>query len=243
LKILDELGAVSVNELYHRLPVSRETIRRDLAQLAALQKLRKTHGGALAMNQSEPAFAERLGTNIRGKQAIGRMAARLVPDGASLMINSGTTALCLADALGSRERLVVYTNDIHVAGRFAGNNGNRVVLLGGELQGAEGATLGRDTMDCLSNYFADFCFVGASALNAEPLLSDFSRDQAAFHAAMIGHARIPVLLIDHTKFDKRAPVRVANLDKIRHLVTDRRMGKTLSRSIEMLKIDVQIARN
>ena len=71
LSILGEKGSVSVNELYRRLKVSRETIRRDITRLAAAHKLRKTHGGALSIDQVEPAFAERLAVNIDGKRAIG----------------------------------------------------------------------------------------------------------------------------------------------------------------------------
>jgi len=234
LEILGKRGAVSVNELYRRLQVSRETIRRDITKLDSEHKLRKTHGGALAKDQVEPPFADRMETNIEGKRAIGQEAAVLVPDGASLIINSGTTTLCLAESLSDRQRLIVYTNDIHVASSLAGRNDNRVILLGGEMQGIEGGTLGRDTTDCLSNYFADFCFIGASALNADPVLSDFSREQAEFHAQMIVHARIAVLLVDHTKFDKRAPVRVDNLERVTHIVTDRKMDKNLDQSLTAL---------
>ena len=241
LDILGEKGAVTVNELHRRLHVSRETIRRDITKLDSEQKLQKTHGGALAMGQAEPTFADRKETNVEGKRAIGKAAASLVPDGASLIINSGTTTMCLADALMDRQRLIVYTNDIHIAERMAGRNENRVILLGGEMQGSEGATLGRDTTDCLANYFAEFCFVGASALNADPVLSDFSREQAEFHAQMIVHAGISVLLVDHTKFDKRAPVRVDNLDRITHIVTDGKMNPEMRLSLSALDAEILLA--
>ncbi len=242
LSILGEKGAVTVNELYRRLQVSRETIRRDITKLASEQKLRKTHGGALAMTQDEPAFADRMETNIEGKRAIGVKAASLVPDGASLIINAGTTTLCLAEALIERQKLVVYTNDLQIVGRLAGRNDNRVILLGGEIQVADNATFGRDTTDCLSNYYADFCFVGASALNGELILSDFFREQAELHAQMIAHARLSVLLVDHTKFDKRAPVQVDNLDRVTHIVTDGKMGKALAEALAALDAEIITAK-
>jgi DeoR/GlpR family transcriptional regulator of sugar metabolism len=107
LNILVEKGSVSVKELFRRLKVSRETIRRDITRLDAENRLRKTHGGALSVDQVEPAFAERLEVNIEGKRAIGWMAAGLVPDGASLIIDSGTTTLCVAEALGQYRGLTV----------------------------------------------------------------------------------------------------------------------------------------
>lgn len=241
LNILSDKGSVSVNELFRRLKVSRETIRRDITRLAAESRLRKTHGGALSIDQVEPAFAERMAVNIEGKRAIGRMAAGLVPDGASLIIDSGTTTLCLAEALGPRRGLTVYTNDIHVAGRLAGRNNNRVLLLGGELQGSEGATLGRDTTQMLANYYADFAFVGASALSADPWLMDYSREAAETRAEMLAQARTPVLLADHTKFNRTAPVRVANLDRVSHLVIDSKPDKAMAKGLAKLSAEILVA--
>lgn len=241
LDILGEKGSVSVSELHRRLEVSRETVRRDITRLAEENRLRKTHGGALSLDSVEPAFSERMSVNIAGKRAIGRMAAGLVPDDASLIIDSGTTTLCLAEALGSHRRLTVYTNDIHVAGRLAGRNDNRTLLLGGQLQGAEGATLGHDSTAMLSSYFTDFAFVGASALSSHPWLMDYSREAAELRAMMLVHARTPVLLADQTKFNRTAPVRVANLDRVSHLITDRQPEGPMATALVQLSAEILIA--
>ncbi len=241
LEVLAEKGSVSVAELYRRLKVSRETIRRDIARLAAENRLRKTHGGALSRDSVEPAFAERLSVNIEGKRAIGRLAATLVPDGASLIIDSGTTTSRLAEALVGRRRLTAYTNDINVAVHLAGRNDNRVLLLGGELQGSEGEILGADTIAMLANYFADFAFVGASALTADPSLMDYTRAGAELRARMLESARTPVLLVDHTKFNRTAPVRVANLDRVTHLVVDRRPRGAMAKALKKLAAEILVA--
>lgn len=241
LDVLAEKGSVSVAELYRRLEVSRETIRRDITRLDGENRLRKTHGGALSGDTVEPAFAERLSVNVGGKRAIGRLAATLVPDGASLIIDSGTTAPRVAEALTGRRRLTVYTNDVRVAGRLAGRDDNRVLLLGGEVQGSEGATMGRDATDMLATYFADFAFVGAGALSADPWLMDYSREAAELRGRMLLQARTPVLLADHTKFNRTAPVRVANLDRVTHLIVDRRPEGDLARALGSLPAEILVA--
>ena len=241
LDILGEKGSVSAVELHRRLAVSRETIRRDIVRLAHENRLRKTHGGALSIDSVEPAFAERLGVNVDAKRAIGRLAATLVPDGASVIIDCGTTALCLAEALIASRRLTVYTNDIHVAGRLAGRNDNCVLLLGGEVQGGEGATLGRDTTAMLANYFADFAFIGVSALTPRPSLMDYNREHAEFHAQMILSSRRTVLLADHTKFNRFAPVRVTHLERVHHLVTDRAPTGALAEALATLPLEIMVA--
>ncbi len=241
VQILGEKGSVSVAELYRRFHVSRETIRRDISRLAAENLLKKTHGGALSVETEEPAFADRMSVNTKGKNAIGRLAATLVPDGASVIIDSGTTTICLARALAQRRRLTVYTNDIQVAGRLAGRNENRVLLLGGEMQGADGATLGRDATEMLANYFADFVFIGVSALTSGAQLLDFSREAAELRSRMLAQGRTKVLLADHTKFNRLAPVRVAHLDQVSFLITDRHPKEALKEELDRLTAEIMIA--
>jgi DeoR/GlpR family transcriptional regulator of sugar metabolism len=240
LEILAEGGSVSVTELYRRLKVSRETIRRDITKLDSENKLRKTHGGAISIDDVEPAFAERLEVNIEGKRAIGRKAAALVPDGASLIVDSGTTTLCLAEALGTRQRLTVYTNDAHIAGRLAGRNGNRVLLLGGEFLGSEGATVGRDATAMLGHYFADFAFVGASAISHHPWLMDYTREIAELRALMLVQAKVAVVLADHSKFGRTAPVRVLNFERAAYLVTDVRPGAAVQKILKELPAELLV---
>ncbi len=231
LDILSQKGAVTVNQLHDQLKVSQETIRRDITKLAAELRLRKTHGGALVMDQVEPELAARMQVNIDGKKAIGAAAAALVPNGASLIIDSGTTTLCLAEALMAHHGLTVFTNDMHVAGKLAGRNDNRVHILGGELIGNEGATVGRDTTAMLAHYLTDFSFIGASALDATTLLTDYSREAAELRGVMLMQGRSGVLLVDASKFGKRAPVRVSNLDRLSHIVSDASLPVDLAKNL------------
>jgi len=241
LEILGEKGSVSVTDLHRRLRVSRETIRRDITRLDSENRLRKTHGGALSFDGVEPTFEERMAVNLDGKRRIGREAAELVPDGASMMIDYGTTTLCLADALVERRRLTVYTNDVHIAARLAGRNDNTVMLLGGELSASENATLGWDTVAMLERYYTDFAFVGAGALSAHPWLTDFSREAAELRGCMLTQARTTVLLADHTKFQRVAPVHVTNLDKVNMLVTDQNPPTPMADGLKSLGLDIIVA--
>ena len=243
LEVLADKGSVSVGELHRRLNVSRETIRRDITRLAGQDRLHKTHGGALSRSAVEPTFDERRTVNVDGKRAIGRLAATLVPDGASVILDSGTTISHVAEALSGRRRLTVYTNDVRAALRLAGHNDNRVHLLGGELVGAEGATVGRDATAMMGTYFADFAFVGVGALSSRPWLMDYNREAAALRGLMLGQARTPVLLADHTKFDRTAPVRVDNLDRVTHLVVDRRPTGDMAAALTRLDADLLVAKS
>ncbi len=241
LEMLEKQQFISVIELHDEFRVSRETIRRDINRLAEESRLIKTHGGAQFIGHEEPAFAKRMSANLEAKRIIGDRAAELAPDNSTVIIDSGTTCLCAAEALMVRRNLTVITNDINVAGKLADRNGNRVLILGGELVGGESATMGRDATSMLANYFADVAFVGISAMSDDGILSDYTREAAALRETMICQARTPVLVGDHDKFGWIASIRVDGIERVRYLVTDRKLQPQLAGKLKNTGVEVIIA--
>jgi DeoR/GlpR family transcriptional regulator of sugar metabolism len=241
LAMVDQRGSLSITELQRKLKVSRETIRRDLLLLADRNALRKTHGGALSLERTEPEIAVREVTNAAGKRAIGRLAGSLVPDGASVVLASGSTVQSVADALLARHGLTVFTNSIVNCGKLAGHNKNRVHMLGGEVQPTNGATLGRDTTGMLAHYFADFVFVGAGAISPSGWLMDYTREEGELHSLMLLSARTAVVVADHSKFNRYAPVRVDNFEKVTHLITDRRPDTPVATALGALPLELLVS--
>jgi DeoR family transcriptional regulator, glycerol-3-phosphate regulon repressor len=240
LALVAERGSMSVTDLHRSLKVSRETIRRDIALLATRNGLRKTHGGAVSVETVEPSIALRQITNAAGKRAIGQRAAGLVPDGASVIISSGTTTQCVAEALTSRRDLTVFTNDLLSAGKLAGRNGNRVFMLGGEVT-VNGGAFGRDTTAMLANYFADFAFIGAGAVSSTPWLMDFSREEGELHSVILNSARTTAIVADHGKFNRFAPVRIKNFEKVQYLITDATPDEEIIEALKTLSIELLLA--
>lgn len=242
LQRLDREGAISIGDLCQALGVSRETVRRDLSLLDDQNRLLQTRGGALALRPREPDIARRRAVNLSGKRAIGRAAAALVRDGMAVILDSGTTTDCVADAIAARRNLTVYTNSLTIALRLGRHNANRVVLLGGQLQDHEDATLGLDTVATLAGYNADIAFVGAGAITTEGALTDFTRDGAQLRGRMLYSAKIAVVVADHTKFGQITPVRVPDFDEATHLITDRAPDKALAAKLKSRRIKLVVAR-
>jgi DeoR family glycerol-3-phosphate regulon repressor len=224
-------GALSVAELVRDLKVSRETIRRDLNTLAGRGLIVTTHGGALSSDRREPDLDTREAANAGAKRAIGERAAQLVPDGASLVIDSGSTTQALARALTDRHRLSVYTNDWRIALLLGRRNDNRVTLLGGELSDNEDATFGLDTIHQLTQYQADFAFVGAGGISPEAWLTDYSRMAAEVRSCMMAAANLVVVVADNSKFGRVTPVRINGFESARYLVTELAPERTLAKAI------------
>lgn len=224
-------GALSVAELVSELNVSRETIRRDLQALARRGLIVTTHGGALSSERREPDLDVREAENAAAKRAIGARAAQLVPDGASVVIDSGSTTQALARALTARHRLSIYTNDWRIALLLGRRNDNRVTLLGGELADNEDAAFGLDTVHQLAQYHADFAFVGAGGITADGYLTDYTRIAAEVRGRMLRAASTVVVLADHSKFGRVTPVRIDSLEHARYLVTERAPARAIAKAI------------
>lgn len=232
--ILSELsknGALSVAELVRALDVSRETVRRDLNALAERGLIATTHGGALSTDRREPDLDVRETVNAAAKRVIGERAAQLVPDGASVMIDSGSTTQAVARALGDRHRLTVYTNDWRIALLLGRRNDNKLTLFGGELSDHEDAVFGLDTVQQLSQYHTDFAFVGAGGITSDAFLTDYSRLAAEVRARMIVAASVTSIVADYAKFGNVTPVRIRNFEKARYVFTERAPDKALRRAI------------
>lgn len=238
---VSETGSAAVTDLARRLQVSGETIRRDIRLLDQRNRLARTHGGALALDRAEPAYQVRLGQNIEAKQAMARLAAAMVPDGASVIIDFGTSAYAVAEALGEHRRLVVTTPGLQAASRLAGRNGNQVHVLGGRLDGAEGATTGPDAVAMLGHFAADFAFVGAGVVSRHPWLMDYSREAALLRSEMLRRGQTAVLLADHTKFGHMAPHSVENLDAVTHVITDRKPDKKAAAILAAIGAEILVA--
>jgi DeoR family glycerol-3-phosphate regulon repressor len=100
-QVLREAGRVEVSALAALYQVSEDSIRRDLRLLAARGLVQKTHGGAVALHLGAMPMAQRSDVKASTKGAIGRAAATRVQPHQTLFIDSGTTALALAQALGA----------------------------------------------------------------------------------------------------------------------------------------------
>lgn len=213
LERLAEDGSVSVADLAAQFHVSRETIRRDLKQLAERGALSLIHGGAARFTASEPTLGARSVVNAAGKAAIGRAAAGLVEDSMVVLLDSGTTALAVAEALSARRDLTICTPAPAIALRLCHLPGFRVFLLGGEVDPAEEAVTGPDAIEALRHLRVDVAFIGAGGLSPAGEVTDFTRSGAEQRARMIEAAASAWFVAGHEKFGRLTPMRIAGSDR------------------------------
>ncbi len=222
-------GRVMVEDLAARLQVTPQTIRKDLNDLCDRQLLARIHGGAVVTSSVENvAYEARRRIADAEKRAIGRAAAALVPDNSSLFINIGTTTEEVAKALADRPDLLVITNNLHVAMQLYPNSAIRVIVAGGQVRHSDGAVIGASAIDLIQQFKVDLAIIGASAIDEDGTLLDFDYQEVRVSQAIIAHARRVVLVSDHLKVGRSAPVRIAHIKQVNVFVTDRMVSPKLA---------------
>jgi DeoR family transcriptional regulator, glycerol-3-phosphate regulon repressor len=239
--ILDEVRrrpAVSIRSLTERLGVSRETIRKDIETLAGQGKLTQIRGGAAPIVTQEPPISDRVQTNAKGKAKIAAHIAKQIPDGASLIIDNGSTTLEVARALVGRcKGLRVCTNDLKLA-EVIGPACNEIVVLGGRLNQAELATFGLEVVENLSRYRAEFALISAGGISARAGLTDFTREAADLRAQMLAQAETPMILADHSKFGVIGQVVMQACSPGTVLVSDEQPSDEIVSALENTRVEI-----
>jgi DeoR/GlpR family transcriptional regulator of sugar metabolism len=231
-------GRASVAQLAASLDVTPSTIRRDLQRLAREGRLVRTYGGAaLSDGLSRTARAD---PRLAAKQAIARAAASLVPDGSTIAIGSGTTALALAREIAER-RLTVITNALDVANVLLDRDGIELIVLGGVVRPRMHSMLGHLAELASNELRADTLFMGIGAISVDQGLMNDSVPEILVDRALRRMARQVVVLADASKFDQAAPGFVFALDEVNVLVTDDGARPDTLAAVRRRGVDVIVA--
>lgn len=214
-------GTILVEPLAQRFGVTSQTVRRDLNQLSRLRLLQRIHGGAVPMGGvSNMGYAARLQLAAEGKAAIGRRAAALIPNDASLIVNIGTTTEQVAHNLSGHLGLTVITNNLNVVNLLRPFEGIEVMSAGGIVRREDGGIVGDATVDFIRQFKVDHAIVGASAIEEDGALLDYDPREVRVAKAIIENARSVILVADGMKFGRSAPVRIGNVSELDCFVTD-----------------------
>ncbi|MCM2291759.1 DeoR/GlpR family DNA-binding transcription regulator [Allorhizobium sp. BGMRC 0089] len=221
LDIAKAEGRVLVEELALRFGVTPQTIRKDLNDLCEERRLTRIHGGALFPTGVENMrYEARRSLAAQEKLFIGRAAAELIPNNASLFINIGTTTEAVGEALIDHRELMVITNNINVANRLRVLPTMEVVIAGGVVRRSDGGIVGEAAVDFIRQFKVDYAVIGASAIDRDGSLLDYDYREVKVAQAIIANARHVILVADSSKFDRTAPVRIGHLSQVHSFITD-----------------------
>lgn len=229
LELARENGRVEVDELSSQFTVSPQTIRKDLNELCDKQLLQRIHGGAIVGSGIENvSYEARRMLAPSAKKAIGLSAAELIPDNSSLLLNIGTTTEQVAHALNHHRGLLVITNNINAIDIMKHFPNIELIIAGGQVRRSDGGIVGVAAVDFINQFKVDYAVIGVSAIDEDGSLLDYDFREVRVAQAIIKNARHVILVADHMKFDRSAPIRIGHISQITTLVTDKRLPGKLS---------------
>lgn len=228
LRALLHAGSVSVTELAEEFAVTPVTVRRDLLELERRGLLRRTHGGAVAIQpllyepfRHEPSFNEQVERYADEKRRIALAAAELVRDGDTVAFTPGTTTTQVTRSLHARRNLTVVTNTVNVAMELSTREDVTVFVTGGFLRGGWFSLVGPTAQQAAAELFADTVFISASGVHAQRGLTALYPEEAAVSRAMVRQARRRVVVADRSKLGVVEKALVCPMDELHVLITDR----------------------
>lgn len=234
LREVAESGYVTIEALAARFGVSAQTVRRDIIALSNTGRLQRFHGGAGPMGSTEAARLDYDAKREIGrpeKAVIGRRAAAMVPDGAAVYLDVGTTVEACARELARRRGFIVFTNSMRAAMLFDPQD-HEVHVLGGRMAGRDGSLVGESVVDMLRAVRLDVALIACSAVDEAGRVMDFDLSKIAVKRAAMAASRRSLLLATRSKFGRSALGTLGELDGFDAVVTedgpalDRRDGET-----------------
>ncbi|GAA1150855.1 DeoR/GlpR family transcriptional regulator of sugar metabolism [Kitasatospora gansuensis] len=248
LEILGEQGRIEVVEAAEALGVSTATVRRDMEELARQQLLTRTRGGAVLSGVAyDLPLRYKTARQADEKHRIARAAAGLVPPGAVVGLNGGTTTSEVARELASRAdlaghghavALTVVTNAINIAHELAVRPYVKTVVTGGVARPSSYELTGPLAMTVLQGISLDYAIIGVNGIDPKFGATAHDEGEADVNRAMVERAEKVIAVADSTKIGKRAFAQVCALSGISTLVTDKDAPDELVEQLAAHGVDV-----
>ena len=240
LDILTTEQKVEVAELSRRLGVSEVTVRKDLDALQAKGLVVREHGYATLVNPND--VGGRLAYHYEEKRHIARAAAELVPEGSTVMIESGSCCALLARELAdTKDGVTIVTNSAFIANYVRDSTHVSVTLLGGTYQRDSQVMVGPLVRVCAQEFYVDRLYIGADGwiegvgpTNADQMRADAVRTMAASAAQV-------VVLTESEKFGQRGAVPMRLPNKNLAIVTDAGISQEWRENLERDGVEVIVA--
>lgn len=227
-------GTISVSELIAKSSGSPATIRRDLTYLEKNHFIVRSHGFVHSVNATDNVLPVNKRSLVAAleKSKIAHMAASLVTDGITLLLDSGTTCQEIARQIADK-KITVVTNSIEIC-RILMNSDVNVISCGGMLLKEQQCFLGPDAVEFLKKIEVDLCFIGATGVRSTIGLSTSSPLQLDFKKEAIRSATRSFAVFDTTKFSSANLYLFADFKELDGIITNTPAKN--SREEELLQI-------
>jgi len=216
---LDLSGRVIAAELAQELRVSEDTIRRDLREMAASGLCRRVYGGALRVSPAAGPIKARMAAGGDRKAALAEAAARLIPPGAAVFLDAGSTNLAIARALSPASGLTVATNAPAIAAALL-DRAVTTIQIGGLIDPRAGGAIGAGAMRDAECFRPDILVLGVCGIDREAGVTAESFEEAEYKRFLAARSRALLVAVTNEKLSTAAPYSVVPLSRVAQAVIE-----------------------
>ena len=200
LQHLNSNGSLRTTEIAKELGVTEETVRRDFEKLEQVGALKRSHGGAMAVDSSRLDFTRRVRAeqNATAKALIAKAALAHIKPGKTLYFDASTTVHELAIRMPDQP-VTILTNALQTALVLSEKPSVRVVVLGGNLSATSLSCTGWGTDIGLETHRIDAAFISCRGIDPEKGLSEATEEQCRTKNRIVKLAGEVFLLADKSK--------------------------------------------
>ncbi len=241
LQILMNETRVMIGDLCNKFNTTPVTIRKDLALLEHEGLLKRTHGGAikskslfhgLALNEKEK-------LHLDEKIRIAKEAAKLISEGDTIIIDSGSTTTLLAKEIKKMKGITVITNAINIASDLSQSE-IEVILTGGALQKETSTLIGPLADEVLQKISAGKLFHGVDGIDFEIGLTTPNIVEAKTSKTMMEVSGENILLVDASKFGRRSLGVISKIKDVDKIITTKKLSDNEIKKFAEWNVDIKV---
>ncbi|MGO5052527.1 DeoR/GlpR family DNA-binding transcription regulator [Lachnospiraceae bacterium LCP25S3_G4] len=240
-------GTVSLEDLASHFQVSTNTIRRDLNELLDRGHIEKVYGGVSSLSDPTPLpLSIRTSKNSISKQVIGELAARMVNDGDTIFLDSGSTTPHILPHIANKQNITIVTHSLSAMYEASKYPTLKVIALGGMYNIATSSYVGISTLEALSCISISAVFIAATGVSLERGLTNTTYFEAEIKRKVVHSSNKIILMADHSKFDDSSTITFFDFKDLFAVVTDQKPTKPYMdviqrNNIRLLYSDIQKA--
>jgi len=220
---VNETGQVLIHELSKEFDVSEVTIRNDLEDLEKKNLLVRTRGGAIRNESSvgiDLHLSEKSKLHYEEKSKIGKIAAQIINERDTIIIDAGTTSLEVAKNLGQFNDITVICNALNVVIQLLQFDNIKLVIPGGYLHKHSLSLVGPLAERNIQNLYVDKVFIGVDGFDTKRGIYTPNIEEASLCESMINISKEVIVVCDSSKFSRRSLAYICDIDKIHTVITD-----------------------
>lgn len=221
--LLLESESVSIDKLCEVFEVSKNTIRRDVAELEKQGFINKVYGGVtLTRNNAPEPFALREIKHQAQKKQIAALASVLVDDGDVIYIDSGTTTMHMIPYLAEKKNLTILTASVYVINATLSYPQMNVIATGGSLYRPSSAFVGASVINYLKNYNIAKTFLASTGFSLSNGATNASPLECEIKQYLTEKSQTKILLADASKIGVASLMTFCQLRELDYLVIDQK---------------------